>query len=269
MSNVFKNKTAAKEKIEEDFIGGGGVFDTDIYPAKIKHAYIRKSNSDGSKAMAMSLCLLINGRELNTDIWMTNSDGDVTYKDKKTGEKRNLPGFNQVNSLAMLTLSKEIGDLDVEEKTLQLYDFEAKALKPTSVECFVELHDLDIHVAIQRQTVDKNEKGDDGKYHPTGDTRDVNQVVKFFPEAGLVTISEVAWFIKNLGGDFDEVLSDGDLNKAISKMGDDGEWASKWLERNKGQTWDRSTKKEGKSFGGGTSTSDTSSKTKKSDLFDD
>lgn len=269
MSNIFSNKETAKgEKVEDDYLGGGGVLDTDIYPATIKYAYIGKAaNSD---ARNLSLSLTIGGKEITSQIWMTNRNGDVTYKDKKSGEVKNLPGYNQVNSLTMLLCSAEVGDLDVEEKTLNLYDFDAKKEIPQAVPCFVDLHGKNLQVAIQRQTVDKTEKNEStGDYEPTGETRDVNEFIKFFPEDRLVTISEVAHFIKSLGGDFDEVLSDGDLSKAIGKMEEDGEYASKWLERNRGQTWNRSTgKKEGKSFGGSKSSSG-GKKKQKSSLFDD
>lgn len=273
MSNIFsKAKPAAKAEVEDDFLGGGGVLDTDIYPAEIKYAFIGKAaNSD---ARNLTLCLKVNGkREVTRQIWMTNRNGDVTYKDKKTGEAKNLPGFNQVNSLCMLIASKEVGDMDVEEKTLNLYDFESKTEVPQAVVCFTELHGEKIHVAIQRQTVDKTEKNEaTGDYEPTGETRDQNEFIKFFPEDRLVTISEVAYFVKSLGGDFEEVLSDGDLGKAIAKMEDDGDYAHKWLDKNRGQTYDKSTgKKEGKAFKGGGSkeSSGGGEKKQKSSLFDD
>lgn len=272
MSNIFANKKpAAKAEVEDDYIGGGGVLDTDIYPAEIKYAFIGKAaNSD---ARNMTLCLKVNGLEITRQIWMTNRNGDVTYKDKKTGEDKNLPGFNQVNSLCMLLCSKEVGDMDVEEKTLSLYDFDAKAEVPQAVQCFVELHGKKPQVAIQRQTVDKTEKNEStGDYEPTGETRDQNEFIKFFPEDRLVTISEVAHYIKSLGGDFEEVLNDGDLGKAINKMEEDGDYAHKWVEKNRGQTYDKSTgKKEGKAFTGGKSKSEggSSEGKKKASLFDD
>lgn len=272
MSNIFsKAKPAAKAEVEEDFLSGGGILDTDIYPATVKYAFIGKAaNSD---ARNLTLCLKINKLEVTRQIWMTNKKGDVTYKDKKTGEEKNLPGYNQVNALCMLLCSKEVGDMDVEEKTLNLYDFDAKKEVPQSVDCFVDLHGENLQVAIQRQTVDKTEKNEStGDYDPTGETRDQNEFIKFFPEDRLVTISEVAHFVKSLGGDFEEVMSDGDLGKAINKMKDDGDYATKWLDKNRGETYDKSTgKKEGKSFGGGKSKSDggSSEKKSKSDLFDD
>lgn len=271
MSNIFANKKpAVKTEVEDDFIGGGGVLETDIYPATIKYAYIGKAaNSD---ARNLTLCLKVNNLEITRSIWMTNRNGDVTYKDKKTGEEKNLPGFNQVNGLCMLLASKEVGDMDVEEKTLSLYDYESKREVPQAVECFTELHGLPLQVAIQKQIVDKTEKNEaTGDYEPTGETRETNEFIKFFPEDRLVTISEVAHFIKSLGGDFEDVLSDGDLSKAIAKMEEDGDYGTTWLEKNRGQTYDKSTgKKEGKSFGGGKA-SEGSSETKKAkaNLFDD
>ena len=275
MSNIFaKKKPAAKAEVEDDYVGGGGTLETDIYPAEIKYAYIGKAaNSD---ARNLTLCLKVNGLDITRQIWMTNRDGEVTYQDKKTKEVKNLPGFNQVNGLCMLLVSKEVGNMDVEEKTLSLYDYESKKEVPQAVDCFVELHGLKLQVAIQKQTVDKTEKNEStGEYESTGETRDTNEFIKFFPEDRLVTISEVAHFIKSLGGDFEDVLNDGDLGKAISKMTEDGDYATKWLEKNRGETWDRSTgKKEGKAFGGGKSSAAKSSgggssdKKAKSSLFD-
>lgn len=277
MSNIFaKKKPAAKAEVEDDYVGGGGVLDTDIYPAEIKYAYIGKAAN--SEARNLTLCLKINGMDITRQIWMTNRDGDVTYQDKKTKEVKNLPGFNQVNGLCMLLVSKEVGNMDVEEKTLSLYDYESKKEVPQAVDCFVELHGLKLQVAVQRQTVDKTEKNEStGEYEPTGETRDTNEFIKFFPEDRLVTISEVAHFIKSLGGDFEDVLNDGDLGKAIAKMQEDGDYATKWLEKNRGETWDRSTgKKEGKAFVGGKSSGakasgggSTDKAKAKSSLFDD
>jgi hypothetical protein len=271
MSNIFaKAKPAAKAEVEDDFLGGGGVLETDIYPATIKYAYIGKAQN--SDARNLTLCLKVGNLELVRQIWMTNKNGDVTYQDKKTKETKNLPGFNQVNGLCMLLTSKEVGQMDVEEKVLSIYDYESKKEVPQACQCFVELHGQNIQVAIQKQIVDKTEKNEaTGEYEPTGETRETNEFIKFFPEDRLVTISEVAHFVKSLGGDFEEVLNDGDLGKAISKMEADGDYATKWLEKNSGQTYDRSTgKKEGKAFSGGKSSGGGSSEKKqKSSLFDD
>lgn len=286
MSNVFANKKTAKKDtgVEEDFLSSGGVLDTDVYQATIKTAYLQDSQS--SKAQAVNLLLDVNGREVRPQIWVSNKNGDVTYVDKKTKEDKNLPGFNQINSLAMLVLGKELGELDVEELTVKLYDFDAKKELPQAVDCFSELHGEKVYVAIQRQTVDKTKKNDStGEYEPTGETRDQNEVVKFFAADKMVTISEVEQYIKEAtrqsmieDGDltpdvsdaFNDVLASGHLLKAIAKMDDDvGGYASKWLEKNKGETYDKSTGKKaaGKEFSGGSGAA--AGKAKSAALFDD
>jgi len=269
MTNIFsKAKPATKGEVEDDFLGGGGAVDTDIYPGTIKYAYIGKAANSDARNVTLSI-KLDNGKEVSRQIWMTNRNGDVTYKDKKTGNTKNLPGYNQVNGLCMLLASKEVGAMEVEEKTLSLYDFDAKKEVPQAVDCFVELHGEKLNVAIQRQTVDKTKDDGTGNYVPTGETRDVNEFIKFFPEQGLVTLSEIQHFIESLGGDFTDVLNDGDLDKAIAKMDDDGAYATKWLEANRGQTWDRSTGKgaEGRAFKGKSSSG--GEKKKSASLFDD
>ncbi len=267
MGNIFANADAVDDgKVEEDFIPSGGTLPTDIYPAEIKYAYLAKSGS--SKASGLAICLKVDGKEVNKTIWMTNGQGEVTTKNKKTGKKMNMPGYNQVNSLAMLLCGKEIGKLEVEERKLNLYDFDARREVPQSVECFIDLHGMNVQVALQEQIVDKTEKTDSGKYEPTGETRKVNEIIKFFPEDKLVTLSEIQNYVESLGGDFNEVMRDGDLPKAISKM-EEGAYAVTWLEKNRGsEPWDRSTKASGKSFsetksGGGSQKKETKS------LFDD
>ena len=160
--------------------------------------------------------------------------------------------------------------MDVEELTVKLYDFEAKKELPQAVDCFTALHGEEVMVAMQRQTVDKQVKNDTtGVYENTGEVRDQNEVVKFFANGPTVTISEVAEFVKSLGGDFDDVINDGDVLKAISRMdADAGVYAEKWLERNKGQTYDKSSGKSaaGKPFSGGASAGGASKA--KSSLFD-
>lgn len=270
MSNVFSGKKAAPTKVEDDYIPGGGALDTDIYTAVIKTVYLGKAAA--SEARSVNLLLDVNGREVREQIWVSNRKGELTYKDKKTGEDKNIPGFNQVNSLCMLVASKEMGDMDVEELTVKLYDFDAKKELPQQVECFSELHGETIQIALQKQIVDKNAKNEStGEYEPTGETREVNQIIKFFPGDKLVTISDVAEFIRGLGGNFDEVLEAGEIHKAIANMDEsNSSYADTWLTRNKGETYDKSTGGKGSSEGKSFAKSGGETKAKaKTSLFDD
>jgi hypothetical protein len=294
MSNIFAGKKAASnDKVETDFVGGGGLFETDIYKAVIKTAYTGKAAN--SEARNVTLLLDVNGREVRQQIWVSNRKGELTYKGKDSKNnvvEKNLPGFNMVNSLCMLVCSKELGQMDVEELTVKLYDFDAKKELPQAVDCFVELHGETISIALQKQVIDKTAlNASSGNYEPTGETRTINEVIKFFPEDKLVTISEVAEFIKNtvrksedflkastsdqnemLSNCFDEVLNDGDLTKAISAMDDSGDdtYAAKWLKSNQGKTYTKAKgggKGEGKSFTRKNNSSDTTKKT--TQLFSD
>lgn len=293
MSNVFSGKQAAAgSNVEEDFTGGGGgILDSNMYEATIKTAYIQKAKA--SEATSIILLMDIAGKELRSQTWVTNRNGEVTYQDKKTKEAKNLPGFSQMNSLALLLAGKDLGDLVSEEKVVKLYDFESKAEVPQAVMCFTELHGETVSVAVQRQTVDKTAKNDaTGAYDATGETRDVNEVVKFFAPRKLVTISEVEVFIKEAtraamiaDGDltpdvkdaFNNTVAGGHLLKAISKMEDaSGLYASTWVEKNEGKTYIKAkgaASGGGKAFAGGSSAGSTgaasaAAKAAASSLFD-
>jgi len=271
MGNIFsKAKTAKDDGIEDDYLGGSYTFDSDIYEASIKACYMREAAS--SKAMSVNFLLDVNGKELRQQIWVSNRNGDFTYKDKKTKKDKNLPGYNMMNSVALLVLGMELGDLEVEERTMKIYDVDAKKEIPQAVNCFVELHDKDVLVAVQKQVIDKTKKNDStNEYEPTGETREVNEIIKFFAPEKRVTISEVSEFIKGLGGDFDEIVADGDLLKGISKMpeGSDG-YAEAWLDKNQGSVYNKAkgASDKGKSFGDTKKSGGGSSKGS-SNLFDD
>lgn len=273
MTNIFSGKQAAAgSNIEEDFVGGGGgILDTNVYEATIKTAYIQKAKA--SEATSIILLMDINGKELRSQTWVTNRNGDVTYKDKKTGEAKNLPGFSQMNSLALLVAGKDLGDMISEEKTVKLYDFESRSEIPQAVMCFTELHGETIAAAVQRQTVDKTAKNEStGSYDATGETRDVNEVVKFFAPGKMATISEVEMFIKSLGANFGDTVNDGHLLKAIAKMEDDsGAYAATWTEKNAGKTYVKAkgvAAGGGKAFAGASAAPGAAAKVAASSLFD-
>lgn len=278
--NIFAGAKTAKNDsgIEEDFIRSGGAFETDIYKATIKAAFNRGSSR--SKAMSIVVMLDIGGRELLSQTWVSNADGDVIYTDKKTKEQKNIPGFNQMNTLALLVTGKALGELSMEERSLKLWDNQAKAEVLQAVDCYVELMGEEVQVAVQKQILDKEkliEGSNPPKYEPTGETREVNEVIKYFPADKRVTLTEVAQWVKSIGESFDDLVENGKLLKVINKAPEGiGSYAEKWLTQNQGQTWDRSrsggsgpvSSGEGKSFNKSEGGSTSGSK-KASGLFDD
>jgi hypothetical protein len=110
---------------------------------------------------------------------------------EKNGEKKYLPGFIQANALALLATGKEISALDTETKVVKAYSKEIKAEAPTKVEMVMDLLDQPIIIGVIKQTVDKTAKSDDGSYVATGETRDENEVDKFFRAKDGKTTAEI------------------------------------------------------------------------------
>jgi len=167
---------------ETDNVGGGFTpLDTDIYMSQVSLAYLQKS---GSGALGLVLHLTTDtGREIRQTIYMTsgNAKGNKNFYVNKDGEKKYLPGFLLANSLAELTTGKQIAELETESKVVPLYSFEAKAEVPTQVDMLMDLIGKDVYAAVFKQIVDKNKKNEaTGQYEPTGETREENEIEKFF-----------------------------------------------------------------------------------------
>lgn len=175
---------------EKDSVGGGGVLASGLYLATVAMAYINKS--DGG-ALGLNVVFNIDGKDVRQTFWMTSGDakGNKNYYEDKKGDKQYLPGFNMANSLSLLTVKKEISELDTEEKVIKLYSYDAKAEVPTKVNVVTELLNQEIYVGLLKQTVDKTAKNDAGKYVPTGDTRDENETDKLFRAADKLTTAEI------------------------------------------------------------------------------
>ena len=81
--------------------------------------------------------------------------------------------------------------MDTESKVIKLYNYEAKAELPTKVDMLADLIGQEVIMGLIRQTVDKNVKDAAGAYQPTGETRDENEVDKFFRAKDRMTTAEI------------------------------------------------------------------------------
>lgn len=204
---------------ETDVLGGGfQTWDSAIYEAlDVKLAYLHTA---ASGAMALALTLADStGRELRQTVYMTSGQAKgLKNFYERDGKKHYLPGFLLANSLSLMITGKEIADLDTDEKVIKLFDFNASAEVPTKVQMFSELLGGKITAAVFKQVVDKNAKNDaTGVYEPTGETREENEIDKFFHAETGQTLAEA---------------------KADSPAAFKDQWADKWT----GHTKDRSTK---------------------------
>lgn len=176
---------------EKDSVGGGFVLDSNVYNFTIKLAYLQKAASD---AMALVVHLTTeDNKDVRQQFWMTSGKekGCKNYFVDKKGEKQYLPGFNMANSLCLLTVGKEISQMETETKVVNLYSSEAKAEVPTNVEMLTELLGKQVLGGLIKQVVDKTAKDAAGNYQPTGETREENELDKLFRERDGKTTAEI------------------------------------------------------------------------------
>lgn len=190
MSLLANLATDATIKNEKDSIGGSGPVDSGLYPFTVAMAYL---NIASSGAMGLVLNLKTeDGKEVRQTLWMTSgtAKGCKNYYEKD-GEKHYLPGFIHANALCLLTVGKEISALETEDKVINVYSAEAKAEVPTKVKVFMDLLNQPIIAGMIKQTVDKTVKNDAGVYVPTGETREENEIDKFFRAKDRMTTAEI------------------------------------------------------------------------------
>ena len=239
--------TDASIQSDGDNLGGSryGTLDSAIYPFDIKLAYGSISNG-GAKALNLVL-ETEDGKELKAQLWLTSATakgGQNFYmaKDPKTGQKtikKYLPGFELADHLCLMTLGKHIAQVKPETKTIMLYDFSQRKEVPTEVPMVTELLGKKIFAGVIKQTVSKRVKDANGNYVDSTETRDENEIDKFFHYPSGLTVTE----------------AEAKMTEPVFK----GQWDEKWT----GQVKDKTSKTavnvntgSGNSgtFGGGTTT---------------
>lgn len=192
MSLLANLATDASIADEKDSVGmASGPLESGVYKAVVQTAYVTKSQGGATG-------LVINaktdaGREIRQTFWMTSgtAKGGKNYYEKD-GQKSYLPGFIAANALSRLTTAKEISELDTEVKVINVYNRDAKAEVPTKVDMVMDLIGKEVLVGLLKQKVDKNAKNETtGVYEPTGETREENEVDKFFRASDRKTTSEI------------------------------------------------------------------------------
>ena len=189
---MFENlKTQEGIETEADILGGGGPLPTDIYEFTVDMAYVQKAKSG---ALGVVLHLKTDaGREHRQTLYVTSGDakGNKNYYETQKGEKRYLPGFNLFNSLCLLTEGVEAAQVTTEEKMVNVYSSELKTEVPTKVDVFTALLGKRIYGALFNQLEDKNVQNEAGDYVPSGETRAVNELDKFFRIEDKLTTAEI------------------------------------------------------------------------------
>jgi hypothetical protein len=185
--NMFSKFKAGTDGVVQDAdkLGGFALKDTGVYDANIKLIYFGEYQSGAQYAEAH---FDIDGHVHRERLNISNKQGENTYKDQTTGKPKFLPSFETLNDIAIVATGQEFTDLipQIEEKTIKLYDYDLKKDVPTNVSCLIPAMGQTITLAIFRQFVDKEKKDDNGKYAPTGESREENALDKVFhTETGM------------------------------------------------------------------------------------
>lgn len=186
MSIFDKLVTSSEATSGGDNLGGYTPLASNIYHAKVKAAYVTFSRNG---AQAVNLILDIDGREYNEALWISSKTGQ-TYYVTKEGKKINLPGFEMVDDLCLITQGKNLTEMETESRVFEVYDYEAKGKVHKELPAIVDLMGAEVDVGIILETVDKNVKNDEGKYVPSGETREQNAISKFFHPESHKTVNE-------------------------------------------------------------------------------
>lgn len=206
------------DSTEQDTLGGGSLLKTNIYSGKIDAAWLSASEKG---ALALNLLVTVAGKTLRQQTFFTNVNKSVTYEDKKTKEKKALPGYLFACALTKLITGKTVEKLPTEQRVISLYDYKQKKEVPTKIEALPDLHGAAVLVAVEEQIVDKTAKVGT-EYKPTGETRKQNEIVKFFDAATKKTSTELA-------GNADAVFHDKWLAEKAEKVIDKESKESKAL----------------------------------------
>lgn len=222
--SIFQ-KVVKKDNVEEvtDNLGGF-ILDTDAYQLTVEAAYW-----DVSKGGANFVSLHAttpDGRKYREDLYFTSGDekGNA-YTYERNGKTFYLPGYIQVDHLVNILLGIEISEIETEKLYVNKYNNDLKKEVPTEVDAIVGLQGKTIGATIQKNLEDKTIAGDDGKRIKTGETRETNNIDKFFdPETNLTVVE----------------ASDG-ITEAV--------YVPAWVEKNKGKVRDKTDKKGGAKAG--------------------
>lgn len=162
-----------------------------IYDGTITYAYLHTAKS-GALALALHF-KSSGGANYRETVYMTSgtAKGGNNYYVDKNGKKQYLPGFVVANSLALLAAGKGIGEISTEEKVIKLYDYQAKAEVPTTVQMFTDLVNKPVKLGIRKQVRAMTSQSDDGMYVPNGDFRIEYVINKVFRASDDMTVAEI------------------------------------------------------------------------------
>ena len=190
--NDFANMSTEGLAQQKDTVGGNfQPLPSGIYTGKVKLAYLGKSQSSQSQSVTFHI-EMPDGKEHRETIFITNRDNIHTYVNKTDGKTYPLPGFVTIDDLCLLTTGYPLNKQTIEEKTVPLYDFEARENRNQNVKVITSILGHDITMGLKHVIEWKQKKNPDtNKYEDTADKRESNTVDKFFHTGEGKTTNEL------------------------------------------------------------------------------
>lgn len=221
---MFQNlKTDGLEQAK-DTLGGGFVKESGIYLATIKQM-IGGASESGALNVTL-LATLPDGSEYRETIYVSNRQGQPYYE--RDGKKIPLPGFTAIDDICMMTVGVPLSEVQWEEKTIKMYNRDAGAEVPTSVNCIEGVSGEQVYLGIQKILANKSKKNDlTGKYEDIAEERQYNAIDKVFHVESKQTMAE-------------------------ARNGQDATFFDAWDKKRTGQVKDERTIKDGVAASGAT-----------------
>lgn len=191
--NIFANVVTDSSIEEEIDVVSSGFkpLESGIYTFEIKQAYAGEASS-GAKSVTFQFEAADGTKFKNTQyVTSGKAKGGKNYYETKDGKKRYLPGFTTTNNICLLSAGKELHEIEMEEKVINLYDKDAGKEVPTKVMMLMDILGKEITLGVIKQIVDKNVKDGAGNYVPSGETREENEVDKVFRARDGMTVAEI------------------------------------------------------------------------------
>lgn len=210
------------ETTDTDSLGGNyTVLPTNVYDATIEDVYLQASTKADSKSVSAVVVYKIdnpadpeNPVEHTARHTILGVDGSNVTKDAKTGQKKYLFGFENLNTLALVASSKELRELTQKNQLVEIYDASVRKKVATEVPVLAELSGKRVKLLVEEQRVNKKVQNPKGEWVPTNEDKQTNQVVKTVHHSG-------------------KTLTEG------REGTEDALFVNAWLEKNKGKIKDK------------------------------
>jgi len=172
------------EKEEERDSLGGDTLPAGVYKGVVDMAYLDKAPSG---ALHVVLAIATEGRVIRQTTYISNKEGKFTYGQGK--DMKPLPGYTQMDTFFNSLTDKGIGEQEIEEKTIKVFDFTQRKEVNAQKDVFTSVLKLPVAVGILDVKDEKTTK--ESNYEQgTGEFRKFNEFNKWFDSDTGLTLKE-------------------------------------------------------------------------------